>query len=186
MAALNTLAGLFANNHLTGFIESFILVFFTGAVVSALVSCMMKPASTGENGNILQRFTAASNFTQASTIVAGLILTAATGVLGTPANVKITAVTTSSAATAPSQAGQDRAQQSQSASASPAVQLIKDPQRDAFKTICAWLYVVLGAICFFTWVIPTPANHDLVRNIGLTTLGFATSIISNLQLPSAQ
>jgi len=175
---IGTLQAFVQSNGLTAFIETFILIFFAGAAVSAMLSSLMQPPAAGVPGNRVQRFTSANNFTQASTIVAGLVLTAATGVLGKPANIRIAAVQTNTAAS--SGAGQQL-----TPAAVSAAQTLKDPQRDAFKTICAWLYVVLGVGCFLVWVMPTPANHDLVRNIGLTTLGFATSIISNLQLPSA-
>ncbi len=178
MAVIKTLQDFVGSNGLTAFIESFILIFFVGAVVSAMIASFM-PAPGPGAGNILQRFTWANNFTQASTIVAGLVLTAATGVLGTPANIKIATVYTQ-------QSTPVQAQQQPSKPAQSTAQILRDPQRDAFKRICAWLYVVLGAACFFVWVIPTASNHDLVRSVGLITLGFGTSIISNLQLPAAQ
>ena len=187
-----TFADFAGSNGLTACIEGFMLAFFAGAVITALLSCLIPalPPGAAAVGLIqkiqdgVHKLAPSANFTHGSTIVAGLVLTASTGVLGRPADIKIT-TEPQSFAQVPAQASQNQPTQTK-AGQNVVQSIIQDPQREAFKKICAWTYVILGMLCFIVWVVPTPVNHDLVRNIGLTTLGFATSIISNLQLPVAK
>src|SRR5580698_4935702 len=97
-ALLNTFADFVGSNGLTAFIEGFILVFFVSSVATAMLSCLLQPLQPGSTppswatcfNRAIRKLASASNFTHGSTIVAGLVLTAATGVLGKPADIKIT------------------------------------------------------------------------------------------------
>lgn len=110
---------------------------------------------------------ATANFSYVATAVAGLVLTAATGAIGT-APVQLAAQGSGPASVA----------QQQQPSATP-LPPVADPQRKAFQIICAWSYVGLGILCTMVFVI-SAKPHELVKTIGLTTLGFATTIIGSL------
>jgi hypothetical protein len=127
-----------------------------------------------ESRTTIQKIVRATNFNYVATVVAGLVLTAATGALGgKPA-----------ALPPPGGTGAIQNPPSPSQNVPPPANDNKtpsiDPQKQAFQKLCGFSYIGLGIICLIAFVIPSPTTHDLVKTVGLTTLGFAGTIIGRL------
>ena len=169
-----TLADFVGSNGLQALIESGVLVFFWLAVLGAMISSV-RPSAVNAPTATLRTIVTASNFNYVATVVAGLVLTAATGAIGgKPAQL-------------PPQNGTPQAAAPVQAAPSipaPKPQPVGDPQKQAFQLICGWSYIGLGILCLVVFVIPSPTTHDLVKTVGLTTLGFAGTIIGGLANPN--
>jgi hypothetical protein len=142
------------DNALVGLALMSVLVIFAASVVIAGLSCF-RPAIAPKG----------QNFTYVATAIAGLVLSVASGVLGKPTTVTMAAKPAAPFA-APDQ-GQASSYQA----------TISDTQVAEYQQLYAWTYVVIGLVTLIIFVLPTPANHDLVKNVALTTLGFLITIV---------
>jgi hypothetical protein len=79
--AWKVLSDFVGSNGLQAFIEGGILLFFWAAVLGAIVSCV-RSTSTSVLEQAIQQIVTAPNFNYVATVVAGLVLTAATGAIG--------------------------------------------------------------------------------------------------------
>jgi len=130
-----------------------VLILFLGSVVFGICVSLW-PARVSFN----------QNSTYVATAIAGLVLTVASGVLGKPATVQLsTPPTTSGVATHAS------------------VQAtFSDDQTGEFQKMYAWSYILAGLLCIVVFMFHTPAKHDLVKSVALTTLGFLVTIVGGL------
>jgi hypothetical protein len=164
-----TFADFVGSNGLQAFIESGVLLFFWASVAGAIISCI-GANPTAAPPTKLRQIVQASNFSYVATVVAGLVLTAATGAIGAAPSPLPPNASVAGQAASPNQA---------SPSSGSTIQSI-DTQKQAFQKMCGWSYIGLGIICLVVFVIPSPTTHDLVKTVGLTTLGFAGTIIGGL------
>ncbi|HTW80275.1 MAG TPA: hypothetical protein VME23_12080 [Terracidiphilus sp.] len=148
------------DNPLIGLALISVLVLFLFSTAFAIVSCFW-PRLAPKN----------QNFTYVATAVAGLVLTVSSGVLGKPATIQFSAP--------PS------VQSSADASASVHATFANN-QTGSFQQLYAWSYIVAGLLCLVVFVIPTPATHDLVKSVALTTLGFLVTIVGGLATQAPQ
>jgi hypothetical protein len=132
-----------------------VAVIFAGSVAFAIVACFVPKYAPKTQ-----------NFTYVTTAIAGLVLSVASGVLGAPATVQVQ-TPVAAHGSEPTEAVVDHQLNAQ----------IAEPQVAAFKQLYAWTYVVTGLVCLLVFVLPTPATHDLVKNVALTTLGFLITLV---------
>ncbi len=138
---------------LVGLVLLAVLVLFAVSVAIAIAVSIKPPAKP-----------VPANFTYVSTVIAGLVLSVAAGVLGQPATVQKQATTVLAAP----------------AAANPQADVevkIADAQTSAFRTLYSWGYVILGLTCLVVFIVPTPSTHDLVKGVALSTLGFLITVV---------
>ena len=123
-----------------------VLVMFVGALAVGVVDCF-RPLAVARAGR----------FNHVSTVIAGLVLTVASGVIG---------VTPSSAVKGQQPDGFGGVN----------VTFAGD-QVTAFKDLYAGTYIVVGVVCLMVWVF-REKPHELVKNVGLTTLALAVTFVS--------
>jgi hypothetical protein len=160
------------SNGLQAFLEGVVLLFFWAAVLGAILSCI-RNAPSGALAKTVQSIVTSPNFNYVATVVAGLVLTAATGAIG--AKPSQLPVQSGSGSVQAAPAGQTTSAPAGSSKTQPI-----DSQKQAFQILCGWSYIALGVLCLIVFVIPSPTTHDLVKTVGLTTLGFAGTIIGGL------
>ena len=104
-----------------------------------------------------------TNFNSIATVVAGMVLTVASGVLGTAPAVTSPGPSTTAA----------------SAQALGAAVTIASAQVEAFKNLYTVTYIVAGFCCLMVLLLPTKKNHELVKTVGFTTLAFLSLFVTN-------
>ena len=142
------------DNQLVGLALSAVLVLFIGAVGISIYLTFRNQQKTS------------ANFTYVATVVAGLVLSVASGVLGTPASIQVSK---------PVSAASPASVSTQEISA----HLTSDQISD-FKTLYAWVYVIVGLVCLIVFISPTEFTHELVKGVGLTMLGFLITIVGGV------
>ena len=150
------------DNPLLGIALMAVLVLFAGSVILAIVASFTPTLAGAKN----------TNLTYVATVVAGLVLSVASGVLGAPAKVQGAQTTTANV----QPAGPD-------SSTVPVEVRILAQQAADFKNLYAWCYVLLGLACIVVFMAPTPITHDLVKSVGLTMLGFLITLVSQINNP---
>ena len=147
------MSALFENTSI-GVILCGVLLLFVSSVTLGMLSCFKTmPIAT------------ASRFNEIATVIAGLVLTVASGVLGMKPSGGIVGV-------------QPKTENAAVAASTPSISLAS-PQIDEFRTVYTITYLVCGFACLTVLMLPTPNNHDLVRSVGLTTLGFGMMLINS-------
>lgn len=146
-------------NGLIGLALTAVLLIFLGAVGFAIYASL----KNGQNTS--------TNFTYVATVIAGLVLSVASGVIGAPATVKQTL--TPATLASPNQA----------APLSQTTELkarIASSQASDSRTLYTWVYVFAGLVCLCVFVLPTPSTHELVKGVALTMPGFLITIVGGL------
>ncbi|WP_263366003.1 hypothetical protein [Edaphobacter bradus] len=151
------------DNGLLGALSLAVLVIFTVAILIAIYCSVRNKPTTNPT------------FTYVATIIAGLVLSVASGVIGTPAKAVPRTTTTSQSA-----AQGDKDPNIQPGSTKEASAKLTTNQSSEFRTIYAWTYALEGLVCLLVVMLPTPYTHDLVKSVGFSTLGFLITVVSNL------
>jgi hypothetical protein len=147
------------DNGLIGLALMAVLVIFVGAIAFAIYSTLRNVQQTGPN------------FTYVATAIAGLVLSVASGVIGTPATVQLPAST----------AGLSVPKEGKLQSSGAELKArVTNNQVSDFRNLYAWIYVLAGLACLLVFVLPTPFTHDLVKSVGLTMLGFLITIVGGV------
>jgi hypothetical protein len=123
-----------------------------------------------------------NNFTYVATAIAGLVLSVASGVIGAPATVQLPADSLTSQRDSGPSNSESKGQEGKPTTVLQA--RLANDQITAFRTIYAWAYVLAGLVCLVVFICPTPFTHDLVKSVGLTTLGFLITIVGGIAQPS--
>ena len=118
-------------------------------------------AITGSYNDFLFKLTSANNYSYVATVVVGLVLAAAGGVVGASAP----------SVPAPNPAG---------GAPPPAVMGMSKDQKDAVRQLYAWSYIVIGILCILSWIAPSPHQLELVKQLALTCVGLFAAIVSGL------
>ena len=148
------------DNSVVGMALLAVLVFFVACLAITMLSCF-RPMAVASAGN----------FNQVATVVAGLVLTVASGALGVSPAVGTGVQPGSSSAGS-------QASVANNVGATPTVTLAS-AQVGAFKSLYTTTYIVTGLLCLVVFMIPTRQTHELVRNVGLTTLAFLGLLVSS-------
>jgi len=130
---------------------------FLYTVGQAIVSCFRAPVP------------APPNFMYVATAVAGIVLSVASGMLGDPSPTPGSGASTSPVTSAPSPPPTGTA---------PVV--LEPKQRIALRNLYTTTYLIAGFFCLILFMSNTPSTHDLVKQVGLTTLGFMISLATRL------
>jgi hypothetical protein len=151
------------DNGLVGLALAAVLAMFVGSVFVGIVACF-RPKAAPLN----------PNFTYVATAITGLVLSVSSGVLGKPATVQVPNLPPTVQQSTPNRDVSFQAN-------------VSSNQIGEFQQLYAWTYVVSGLIALVIFISPTPANHDLVKNVALTTLGFLITLVGTLssKVPSA-
>jgi hypothetical protein len=158
-----------------GFCFVVILLLFVACVALGIYYCFRSASASNENRAFL------------STTVAGLVLSVASGVLGTPAQVPGNTTDTAASAAALSasrillQSNRKAVPKTAPAPSQEGALTISDAARIAIRNLYTWTYLICGIGCLVVYfLIKTPRNDDLVKTVGITTIGFFISLIKRV------
>lgn len=137
-----------------------VLVLFAVSVAVSIRASFGPPAAPNKN------------FVYVATAIAGLVLSVASGVLGAPAEVSGQTHAKTLVVT-----GQTDTHQN---SGSPVSVTPDDSQRMAFRNLYTWAYIIAGLICLIVFMLPNTSSQDIVKQVGLSTLGFLIVLTKRL------
>lgn len=148
------------DNGMTGLCLMAVLVIFIGSVAIAIYLTFTNKTLSSQN------------FTYVATVVAGLVLSVAAGILGQPAKLQVSSTPPTSFALPGVQPVAPSTQDVQ-------VRVATD-QISEFRTLYAWVYIIAGLLCLLVFVIPTNSTHEIVKGVALTMLGFLVTMIGTV------
>lgn len=134
------------------------------------------------------------NFTYLSTILVGLVLSVASGVLGKPANPEaqkvVAAQANSTSLGAPpaittarleslSESIDSEIKQEPEKKGEVIKQVLKTAQKESFRYLYTVTYIIVGFVCFGVFLFKEKP-HSLVNEVALTTAGFCITLVGNL------